>query len=282
VGRLSIEPDAPRRRTFHPAIELRGQARHRIVPFLAWPDDHAAHSWKLSSPPSRGRRHTRLVIWITGDSVLRDRARRTLRPRVTRAGDLMPAAEKAADRVIQIKLPRPHERGRPHGRNAFSTSLFCRGGSKSTSATARVPRPRHRHSKLRLPVQAPRPAAPIHGASTQPHDTLTSRIDAASVVSVRTLGRTHRSKRLSNATVRILSDDPGSVEGLAATLRSRLAIGYPCGLTTATETSRLCPPRGRHWSVSMPRPAICTRSGGVSTTSPKPSLSTNSSSTLSR
>jgi len=84
---------------------------------------------------------------------------------------------------------------------------------------------------------------PIHGASTQQRDTLTSRSHAATIFWARIRGRSPLSEGISNATVRILSDDPGPFEGLAATLRSRLAIGYPCGLTTATETSRLCPPR---------------------------------------
>jgi hypothetical protein len=110
---------------------------------------------------------------------------------------------------------RPHERTRPHGRNAFSTSLFRRGGLRSTRATSRVSRPRHRHSKPRLFVQAPRAADPIHGASTQPHDTLTSRNDAARVFSVRTRDRTPRSERPSNATDRILRDDPASLKGWA-------------------------------------------------------------------
>jgi hypothetical protein len=150
-----------------------------------------------------------------------------------------------------------------------STPFFSHGGSKSTSATSRVPRQRRRDPMRWLSLRARGEARRLDGASTRQRDTLTSRSHAATIFLARIRGRSHRSNRMSNATVRILSDDPGSVEGLAATLRSRLAIGYPCGLTTATETSRLCPPRGRHWSVSMPRPAICTRSGGVSTTSPK-------------
>jgi hypothetical protein len=104
----------------------------------------------------------------------------------------------------------------------FSGGVFSGGAPKSTSATSRVPRLRRRHSKPRRSVQAPRGAAPIHDASTQPHDTLTSRNDAASVVSVRTRGRTPRSERLSNATVRILRDDPASLRvGRDRTLTNR-------------------------------------------------------------
>jgi hypothetical protein len=153
----------------------------------------------------------------------------------------------------------PHEGRRPHGRNAFSTSLFCRGESRSTPATSRVPFPRCPGPMPPLSLQARYEARRLDGASTQQRDTLTSRSHAATIFWARIRGRSPHSNRMSNATVRILSDDPGPFEGLAATLRSRLAIGYPCGLTTSTGTSRLCPPRGRHWSVSTPRPAIYTK-----------------------
>jgi hypothetical protein len=109
----------------------------------------------------------------------------------------------------------PHERGRPHGRNAFTTSLFSRGGSRSTPATSPVPRPRHRHSKRRLPVQAPRAIGLTHDASMQPHGTLTSRSHAATIFWARIRGRSPRSNRMSNATVRILRDDPASLRGWA-------------------------------------------------------------------
>jgi hypothetical protein len=95
----------------------------------------------------------------------------------------------------------------------FSAPFFSRGGSRSTPATSPVPRPHHRHSKRRLPFQSPRAIGLIHGASTQPHGTLTSRNDAASVVSGRTRGHTLRSERLSNATERILKDHPARLKG---------------------------------------------------------------------
>jgi hypothetical protein len=71
----------------------------------------------------------------------------------------------------------------------------------------------------------------------QPLDTLTSRSDAASVVSVRTRGRTPRSVRVSNATDRILRDDPAWLKGWGATQASRLALGHP--LPTSVEGSGL-------------------------------------------
>jgi hypothetical protein len=151
----------------------------------------------------------------------------------------------------------------------FSTPFFSHGGSKSTSAISRQRHQRCRDPMRGLSLRARCEARRLDGASTQQRDTLTSRSHAATIFWARIRGRSPRSNRMSNATVRILSDDPEPFEGLAATLRSRLAIGYPCVLTTATGTSRPCPPRGRHWSVSTPRPAICTRSGAVSTTSPK-------------
>jgi hypothetical protein len=176
---------------------------------------------------------------------------------------------KDLDRDFALQPRYPMREADPMEEMHSSTPFFSHGGSKSTSATSRVPRQRRRDPMRWLSLRARGEARRLDGASTRQRDTLTSRSHAATIFLARIRGRSHRSNRMSNATVRILSDDPGSVEGLAATLRSRLAIGYPCGLTTATETSRLCPPRGRHWSVSTPRPAICTRSGGVSTTSPK-------------
>jgi hypothetical protein len=52
-------------------------------------------------------------------------------------------------------------------------------------------------------------------APRRAHDKLTSRNDAARVFSVRTRDRTPRSERLSNATERILRDDPASLKGWA-------------------------------------------------------------------
>jgi hypothetical protein len=101
----------------------------------------------------------------------------------------------------------------------------------------RVPFPRLRGSVLRQLAQARRGAGGLPGASTQPHDTPAIRSHAAIVCWARTRGRRPRSVSVSNATDRILRDDPAWLKGWGATQASRLALGHP--LPTSVEGSGL-------------------------------------------
>jgi hypothetical protein len=164
---------------------------------------------------------------------------------------------------------RPHERTRPHGRNAFSTSLFRRGGLRSTRATSRVSRPRCRDPMRWPSLRARYEARRLDGASTQQRDTLPSRSHAATIFLARIRDRSPRSNGMSNATVRILSDDPGPVEGFGGD--SALTTRYWLSMWSIDGDGNL-EPLPAAWTplVCLDAPAsICTRSGGVSTTSPK-------------